>query len=45
MDQLSMLNAEELGVSSKTIDDALRSQKPDVRRLVGLEEDLGPVSG
>jgi general L-amino acid transport system substrate-binding protein len=33
----AMLNAEELGVSSKAIDDALRSQKTDVRRLVGGE--------
>jgi len=32
-----MVNAEELGVSSKTLDAALQSTKPDVRRLVGLE--------
>ena len=31
----AMINAEELGVSSKTIDDALKSQKPAVKRLVG----------
>ena len=31
----AMLNAEELGVSSRTIDQALRSQKPEVKRLVG----------
>src|SRR5277367_1998521 len=30
----AMINAEELGVSSKTIDDALKSQKPSVKRLV-----------
>ena len=33
----AMLNAEELGVSSKTIDDALKSQKPSVKRLVGTD--------
>jgi len=30
----AMVDAEELGVSSKTIDEALKSSKPDVRRLV-----------
>jgi general L-amino acid transport system substrate-binding protein len=41
----AMINAEELGVTSKNIDDALKSKKPDVMRLVGTEgtygEDLG----
>jgi general L-amino acid transport system substrate-binding protein len=41
----AMINAEELGVNSKNIDDALKSKKPDVMRLVGNEgsygEDLG----
>jgi general L-amino acid transport system substrate-binding protein len=41
----AMINAEELGVNSKNIDEALKSQKPDVMRLVGTEgsygEDLG----
>jgi len=37
----AMLDAEELGVSSKTIDDALKSQKPGVQRLVGTEGDFG----
>jgi general L-amino acid transport system substrate-binding protein len=37
----ALLNAEELGVSSKTIDDALKSQKPTVKRLVGTEGDFG----
>ena len=32
----AMINAEELGVSSKTIDDALKSQKPSVKRLMEL---------
>lgn len=37
----AMLQAEELGVTSQTIDQALRSTKPDVRWLVGAEGDLG----
>jgi general L-amino acid transport system substrate-binding protein len=41
----AMLNAEELGVTSQNIDEALKSKKPDVMRLVGTEgtygEDLG----
>jgi general L-amino acid transport system substrate-binding protein len=41
----AMLNAEELGVSSKTIDEALKSNKPDVRRLVGTEGNYGQQIG
>jgi general L-amino acid transport system substrate-binding protein len=41
----AMLNAEELGVSSKTVDDALRSDKPDIRRLVGTEGNYGEQLG
>jgi general L-amino acid transport system substrate-binding protein len=41
----AMINAEELGVTSGNIDEALKSKKPDVMRLVGTEgtygEDLG----
>jgi general L-amino acid transport system substrate-binding protein len=41
----AMINAEELGVTSKNIDEALKSKKPDVMRLVGTDgsygEDLG----
>jgi general L-amino acid transport system substrate-binding protein len=41
----AMINAEELGVTSKNIDEALKSKKPDIMRLVGIEgtygEDLG----
>jgi general L-amino acid transport system substrate-binding protein len=41
----AMINAEELGITSKNIDEALKSNKPDVMRLVGTEgtygEDLG----
>jgi general L-amino acid transport system substrate-binding protein len=41
----AMIDAEELGVSSKTIDDALKSQKPRVKRLVGTEGDFGKPLG
>jgi general L-amino acid transport system substrate-binding protein len=41
----AMLNAEELGVSSKTVDEALKSQKPAVKRLVGTEGDFGKPFG
>ena len=41
----AMINAEELGVSSKTIDDALKSTKPDVLRLVGTEGTYGEQLG
>src|SRR5262249_60584625 len=41
----AMINAEELGVNSKNIDEALKSKNPDGMRLVGNEgtygEDLG----
>jgi general L-amino acid transport system substrate-binding protein len=41
----AMINAEELGVSSKTIDEALKSDKPDIKRLVGTEGSLGEDLG
>jgi general L-amino acid transport system substrate-binding protein len=41
----AMINAEELGISSKTIDEALKSDKPDVRRLVGTEGNYGEQLG
>jgi general L-amino acid transport system substrate-binding protein len=41
----AMVNAEELGVSSQTIDEALRSEKPDVKRLVGADEGHGEKLG
>jgi general L-amino acid transport system substrate-binding protein len=41
----AMLNAEELGVSSETIEVALKSEKPDVKRLVGTEGNYGEQIG
>jgi general L-amino acid transport system substrate-binding protein len=41
----AMINAEELGISSKNIDEALKSKKPDVMRLVGTEGAYGEALG
>jgi general L-amino acid transport system substrate-binding protein len=41
----ALLNAEELGVDSGTIDAALASAKPEVRRLVGTEGGIGTMLG
>jgi general L-amino acid transport system substrate-binding protein len=41
----AMVNGEELGVSSKSITEALLSKKPDVRRLVGTDGDYGEKMG
>ena len=40
-----MLNAEELGISSKTIDDAMKSNQPEIRRLLGVEGNFGEQLG
>src|SRR3954470_23341282 len=40
-----MLNAEELGISQKTIDEALKSHLLEVRRLAGLEGNFGEQLG
>ena len=41
----AMLAAEEEGVTSATVDADLNSAKPDVRRLLGVEGDLGNALG
>jgi general L-amino acid transport system substrate-binding protein len=41
----AMINAEELGIDSKNIDQALKSKKPDVMRFVGTEGDFGEGLG
>ena len=41
----AMLAAEEEGVTSTTVDADLNSAKPDVRRLLGVEGDLGKALG
>jgi general L-amino acid transport system substrate-binding protein len=41
----AMINAEELGVSSTTIDRAVVSTKPEIKRLVGTEGNFGEQAG
>jgi len=41
----AMVNAEELGVSQKTIDEAVKSNLPEIRRLVGTEGAYGEQLG
>jgi general L-amino acid transport system substrate-binding protein len=41
----AMINAEELGIDSKNIDQALKSKKPDVMRFVGTEGEYGAQIG
>jgi general L-amino acid transport system substrate-binding protein len=41
----AMLNAEELGVSSKTLDEALKSKQPEIRRMLGVEGTHGEQLG
>ena len=41
----AMLTAEELGVTSKNIDEKMKSTNPDVKRLLGVEGDFGKSMG
>ncbi len=41
----AMIQAEESGVSSKNVDEMLKSTNPDIRRLVGTEGDMGKALG
>src|SRR5262250_716103 len=41
----AMINAEELGVNQKTVDEALKSPLPEIRRLVGTEGNFGEQLG
>jgi general L-amino acid transport system substrate-binding protein len=41
----SLINAEELGIKSKTIDDAMKSSNPNIRRLVGTDGEFGEQLG
>jgi len=43
--QFAMLDAEELGVSSKTVDEALKSPQPEIKRLLGAEGNYGEQLG
>jgi general L-amino acid transport system substrate-binding protein len=41
----AMINAEELGITKSNVDDNMRSENPDVRRLLGLEGGHGEPLG
>ena len=41
----AMLNAEELGVTSKNVDEMLKSNSPDIKRLLGTEGNFGEQLG
>jgi general L-amino acid transport system substrate-binding protein len=41
----ALVNAEELGVSSRSIDQALKSEKPEIKRLVGSDGNFGEQAG
>jgi general L-amino acid transport system substrate-binding protein len=41
----AMVNAEELGVTQKNVDDMLKSATPDIRRLLGVEGQFGQSLG
>ena len=43
--QFAMLDAEELGVSSKTVDEAMKSPQPEIKRLLGAEGAYGEQLG
>ena len=41
----ALINAEELGVTSKNVDQMLKSQNPEIRRLLGVEGSFGESMG
>jgi general L-amino acid transport system substrate-binding protein len=41
----AMLNAEELGVTSKNVDEMRKSSNPEIKRLLGAEGDFGKMLG
>jgi len=41
----ALVNAEELGISTGNVDEALKSQKPDARRFTGTEGGFGKAMG
>jgi general L-amino acid transport system substrate-binding protein len=41
----AMINAEELGLNSKNVDEALKSNMPEIKRLVGTEGNFGEQLG
>jgi general L-amino acid transport system substrate-binding protein len=42
---IAMITAEEKGITSKNVDSFMDSKEPDIRRLLGLEGDMGKALG
>lgn len=42
---IAMLNAEELGITSKNVDEMLKSNNPNVKRLLGTSSNIGEQMG
>jgi len=42
---MTLVNAEELGVTQRNVDDMMKSSAPDVRRLLGVEGQFGQSLG
>jgi len=40
-----MINAEEMGITSRNVDDLLASKSKEVKRLLGVEGYMGPMLG
>ncbi len=45
VDAVCTINAEELGITSKNLDEAMRSGKPEVQRFMGVSSDYGDDIG
>ena len=41
----AMVNAEELGVNQNNVDDMMKSDDPDIRRMLGVEGQFGAAMG
>ena len=41
----ALINAEELGVTQANVEEMKASENPDIRRLLGVEGDFGPMMG
>lgn len=41
----ALINAEELGVTSKNVDEMMKSTNPEIKRLLGVEDNLGEQVG
>jgi general L-amino acid transport system substrate-binding protein len=42
---MALINAEEMGITSKNVDDMLKSQNPEVQRFLGVTPGMGKALG